>query len=177
MSKKKNIPPQDKYSRHYHDTFMLLKSYRNARWNLEMAVHQVKNTFEIEYGSSIEDFLESIYLAGADLSGTDLENYAKSIERSNKMLKLLDSAIEVMRNNHPQGEQLYWLLYYTFLSPQKLENTNEILEKLNPHILSISERTYFRKRPYAIDTLSGILWGFSSKECLRILDKFVPEYM
>ena len=71
----------------FHDTWKLLKNYRDAVWNLELAVQQVKNQFEIEYGSSIEEFLDSIYLAGADIGGSRLENYAQSIERSNKMLK------------------------------------------------------------------------------------------
>lgn len=116
----------------------LLKNYRDAVWNLELAVQQVKKTFEIEYESSIDEFLESIYLAGADLSGTKLENYAKSIERSNKMLKLLTSAVDIMRNKHKHGEQYYWLLYYTYLSPQQLQDTDEIIEKLQPHIMKSS---------------------------------------
>ena len=84
----------------YHDTYRLLKSYRDAVWNLELEVQHVKREFEIEYESSIDDFLESIYLAGADLNGSKLENYAKSIERSNQMLSLLNSAVVILRNIH-----------------------------------------------------------------------------
>lgn len=40
----------------FHDTWKLLKNYRDAVWNLELAIQQVRNTFEIEYGSKIEDF-------------------------------------------------------------------------------------------------------------------------
>ena len=61
----------------YHDTLKLLKNYRDAVWNLELDVQHVRREFEIEYGNSLEDFLDSIYLAGADLSGTRLENYAR----------------------------------------------------------------------------------------------------
>ena len=110
----------------------LLKNYRDAVWNLELAVQHVKNTFEIEYGSSIEEFLESIYLAGADIGGSKLENYAKSIERSNKMLNLLNSAVDILRSKHKHGEQYYWILYYSYLSPQQLQNTDEIIESLMP---------------------------------------------
>lgn len=59
----------------YHDTWRLLKKYRDVVWSLEVSVQQLRNKFQIEYGSSIEDFLESIYLAGADLSGTALEHH------------------------------------------------------------------------------------------------------
>lgn len=158
----------------YHDTYKLLRNYRDAMWNLELDVQHVKWEFEIEYGNSIDEFLESIYLAGADLGGSKLENYARSIERSNKMLMLLNSAIDLMRNKHKFGEQYYWILYYTFLSPQQLQNTEEIVEKLRPHIANISYRTYYRRRPQAIDALSGILWGYTSKNCLNIIEQFFP---
>ena len=52
----------------YHDTWKLLKKYRDVVWSLELSVQQVRSRFEIEYGSSIEDFLESVYVAGIDLS-------------------------------------------------------------------------------------------------------------
>ncbi len=110
----------------YHDTWKLLKKYRDVVWSLELSVQHVRTKFEIEYGTSIEDFLDSVYLAGADLAGSDIEHHAKCIERSHKMLKLLDSAIELLRTKHKNGEAYYWLLYYSFLSPQQLKNVEEI---------------------------------------------------
>ena len=106
----------------YHDTWKLLKKYRDVVWSLELSIQQVRNRFELEYGSSIEDFLDSVYLAGADLSGSDTEHHAKCIERSYRMLKLLDSSVDLLRNKHKNGEVYYWLIYYTFLSPQQLRN-------------------------------------------------------
>ena len=159
----------------YHDTWRLLKKYRDVTWSMELSIRQVKNQFRIDYDCSIEDFLESIYMAGADLGGTDIENHARCIERSYKMLKLLDTSVELLRTKHKYGESYYWLLYYTYLSPQQLANTQEIIEKLEPHIRDISYRTYFRKRQMAIDALSSVLWGYSSKESLAMLEKFVPE--
>ena len=174
MSKKIENTPSVEENPLFHDTWKLLKNYRDAVWNLELAVQHVKNTFEIEYGSSIEEFLESIYLAGADIGGSKLENYAKSIERSNKMLNLLNSAVDILRSKHKHGEQYYWILYYSYLSPQQLQNT-EIIESLMPHIANISKRTYYRKRPEAVQALSSILWGYTSKDCLEMLNKFFPD--
>ena len=159
----------------YHDTWRLLKKYRDVVWSLELSVQQVRNRFAIEYGSSIEDFLDSVYLAGADLSGTDIEHHAKCIERSNQMLKLLDSAIELLRNKHKNGETYYWLLYYSFLCPQQFRNVEEIIEQLRPHIRDISYRTYYRRRKEAIDALSSILWGYTSKDSLEVLEQFFPD--
>ena len=80
MLKKKNERDVSEDPR-YHDTWRLLKKYRDVVWSMELSVQQLKNQFEIEYGSSIEEFLESVYLAGADLSGTQIEDHARCIER------------------------------------------------------------------------------------------------
>ena len=155
----------------YHDTWKLLKKYRDVVWSLELSVQQVRSKFEIEYGSSVEEFLESIYLAGADLSGSNIEHHAECIERSHQMLKLLDTAIDLLRSKHKNGESYYWLLYYSFLSPQQQRNVEESIEKLRPHMRDISFRTYYRKRREAIDALSSVLWGYTSRDSLIILNK------
>lgn len=159
----------------YHDTWKLLKKYRDVVWSLELSVQQVKKKFELEMGSSIEDFLESVYLAGADLSGSDIEHHTRCIEKSHKMLKLLDSAVNLLRTKHKHGETYYWLLYYSYLSPQQLRCVEEIIEKLRPHIHDISFRTYYRKRQEAIDALSSVLWGYTAQDSLEILEHFFPE--
>ena len=159
----------------YHDTWKLLKKYRDVVWSLELSIQQVRNRFDIEYGKSIEEFLDSVYLAGADLAGSEMEHHAKCIERSNRMLKLLDSSVDLLRNKHKNGEIYYWLLYYTFLCPQQLRNVEEIIEKLRPHIRDISFRTYYRRRQEAIDALSSILWGYTSKDSMEILERFFPD--
>lgn len=170
--KRKHDVTENKY---YHDTWQLLKKYRDVVWSLELSVQQVKKSFEIEYGTSIEDFLDSIYMAGADLSGTQIEQHARSIERSHKMLNLLNSSIELLRAKHKCGEQYYWILFYSFLSPQQLGSVEEIIDHIRPYVNDISYRTFYRRRQEAIEALGAILWGYSSKESLRILDCFFPE--
>ena len=159
----------------FHDTYKFLRRYRDATYSLKVVVHQMEKQFQLKYGTSVDEFLDSIYAAGADLSGDDIEERAKSIERSNRMLKMLDSSVDLLRSNHKHGEQYYWILYYTFLSPQKPNSTNEILEKLRSHISNISYRTYYRKRHKAIESLSTILWGYTAKETIEILNEFFPE--
>ena len=75
----KNIPTQ-KDNPLFHDTWKPLKNYHDAGWNLKLAVQQVRSIFEVEFESSIKEFLDSIHLAGADIRGSRLEDYAKSIE-------------------------------------------------------------------------------------------------
>ena len=159
----------------FHDTYKFLRRYRDATYSLKVVVHQMEKQFRMRYGTSVDEFLDSIYTAGAELSGDDIEERAKSIERSNRMLKMLDSSVDLLRTNHKHGEQYFWILYYTFLSPQELHGTNEIIETLKPHISNISYRTYYRKRHAAIEALSTILWGFTAKETIALLDEFFPE--
>ena len=130
----------------YHDTWLLLKKYRDVVWSLELSVQQVRRQFQIEFGSSIEDFLESIYLAGVDFADTDIQEHARSIERSYKMLKLMENAVNLLRNKHKFGETYYWILYYTYLSPQQYKNTEEVIGQLQPHIQDISYRVRKKKR-------------------------------
>ena len=159
----------------YHDTWLLLKKYRDVVWSLELSVQQVRRQFQIEFGSSIEDFLESIYLAGVDFSDTGIQEHARSIERSYKMLKLMENAVNLLRSKHKFGETYYWVLYYSYLSPQQYKNTEGIIGQLQAHIQDISYRTYFRRKKEAIDAFSSILWGYSSKDSLKLLEQFFPE--
>ncbi len=156
----------------YHDTWRLLKKYRDVVWSMELSVQQLSKEFENEYECSIDDFLESVYMAGADLSGTDIENHARSIERSNKMLKLVHNAVDLLRTRHKNGEALYWILYFTYLSPQKLKNSDEIMEHLRPHISDISFRTYYRRRKEAVEALSAMLWGYTAQDSVKLLEEF-----
>lgn len=159
----------------YHDTWKLLQKYRDVVWSMELSVQHVKISFEKEFGQTIDDFLDSIYSAGADLSGTEIEQHARCIQRSNQMIRLVDGALDILRNKHQNGEELYWILYYTFITPQKLKNTQQIIDKLHTHLREISYRSYFRKRQEAIDALGSILWGYSTRDTLDILSNFFPN--
>ena len=129
----------------------------------------------MEYGTSIDEFLDSVYLAGAELTGTNIEYQAKCIERSNKMIKLVDSSINLLRNKHKNGETFYWVLYYTYLSPQEVGSVLDIIEAIRPHVKYISYRTYYRYRREAIEALSNVLWGYTSKDCMELLENFFPD--
>ena len=52
--KKKN-EPNSTDNPLYHNTWTLLKKYRDVVWSLELSVQQVRNTFEIEYGNTVEE--------------------------------------------------------------------------------------------------------------------------
>ena len=52
MANKKQINLKEKPE--YHNTYLLLRKYRDVVWSLELSVQKVKNRFRIEMGSSID---------------------------------------------------------------------------------------------------------------------------
>ena len=171
----KKQPEQMPEDQRFHDTYLLLKKYRDVVWGLELSVQQGKRRFQMEVGSSIKDFLDSIYLAGVDFSDNGIEEQARSIEKSYQMLKLLEVSVNIMRNKHKHGEMYYWLLYYSYLSPQQYRSVDEIIEMIRPHVSDISERTFFRRRKNAVEALSSILWGYTSRDSLSLMEQFFPD--
>lgn len=162
-------------NKEYHNTFLLLSKYRDVVWSLEVSTKKLKSRFIKEMGCNIEEYLESVHLAGFEFSESGVQERTKEIEQSAYMLKLLESAVETLRNKHKHGETYYWILYYSFLSPQQYKNTEEIISQLSPHIEGLAYKTYFRKRKEAIEALSMVLWGYAAKESLGILSVFTSE--
>ena len=152
----------------YHDTWKLLKKYRDVVWSLELSIQQVRNRFELEYGSSIEDFLDSVYLAGADLSGSDTEHHAKCIERSYRMLKLLDSSVDLLRNKHRMERSITGLFITHFFRrsnsamwKKSLKNSDRIFGiSVFEHITEKGRKRLKRSvRSYG-DILPRTVWRF-----------------
>ena len=54
----KNKPPTADVTEdpHYHDTWTLLRKYRDVVWSLEVSVRQVRNRFRIDYGKTTRIF-------------------------------------------------------------------------------------------------------------------------
>jgi len=165
--------PKHKHHDHYHDTIRLLKVYRNVRWNLKLSMERHCQDFEEEYGMSITEYLNDVYAAGIGFVGTKLEHHANSMKRTAEMLKLIDTSAHLIRENNSEGELFYWVLYYTYFSPQQLKNTEEIIDRAKMHVPYLNRDTYYRQRKRAINTFASVLWGFTAKGEKNILDAFV----
>lgn len=164
----------------YHDIIALFKIYRAVNWRMQIKIIQVKQRFHVEYGTDVDAFLDSIYQAGMDINQDlgDMRERIEAINRSNKFLKLIDEAVELMRKFHPQGNRNYWVLYYSYMSAYKAQNLDEILDKLEPHfphLTRINRATYFRWREQAFEAVSGILWGYE-EENKKILEQFEKSF-
>jgi len=159
----------------YHNTLTLLQKYRDVVWSVEAAVIQARLNFELEFECTIEDFLDLSYAAGADLSGTDIEAQMRTVEKNKKMLRIVDNAVDIMRRKHKKGEYYYWILYCSFLSEQEPENVEDIIHSLREHCKDMSWDTYYRKRKEAVNCLSSLLWGYTSKDCASLVELFLPD--
>ena len=51
-----------------------------------------------------------------------MDTTSNVLRATHRILKLWDSAIDLLRNKHKNGESYYWLLYYSYLSPQQMRN-------------------------------------------------------
>ena len=154
---KSNVSP------HYHDTRTLLRKYRDVMWNLEVSDLDLQEEFKAEYGLSTDAlFVDNEVNKG----GNRLENYARALERSKRMMQIIDTAIDLMRRKHKN---------YAYLSPQQCENAGAILQSLESKGISISLRTYYVHRDEAIEVLSSILWGYTSQDCEKITNLLTPD--
>ena len=148
------------------------KGYRDVRWNLKLSMEHHRQDFEEEYGMSVIEYLDDVYAACASFEGTKLEHHANSMKRTAEMLKLIDTSLHLIRENYSEGEPYYWILYYTYLSPQKLSGVDEIVDRIKSHVPFITKDTYFKQRKKAISTFASVLWGFTTKRDADLLDTF-----
>mgnify|MGYP006981985615 CR=1 FL=1 len=82
---------------HYHDTLMLLKKYRDIAWIVEVSSRNLQEEFRAEYGCPGRDVLNSLALNKTDAS---LMDCSQSLEHSAKMLHIIDSAVDLIREKH-----------------------------------------------------------------------------
>ena len=157
----------------YHDPERLLKAYRDVRWNLKLSMEHHRQDFEDEYGMSITEYLDDVYAAGVEFTGTKLEHHANSMKRTAQMLKLIDTAVHLIRDHNSEGEAFYWILYYSYFSPLKLSSVDEIIDRIQMHIPYATRDTYYRHRKRAIQTFASVLWGFTTKNEIEVLAAFV----
>ncbi len=106
----------------YHNTQLMLKSYQDIVWALECFPERVA----VELNTPLEDL--------------------------DHLLDRVNDALTVLRQKPGNGEQMYSVIYQTFITPDKLTHAN-ILYRLN-----LSDRHYYRLRQQAVNILSIRLW-------------------
>ena len=156
----------------WHDTQLLLRKYRQVKWALEVSSQQALKELQHRTGGTVDTFLHAAVFAGADISNTHLEGRAQSLERSRKMLALINESVNFMRRNHPRGELYYQAIYYFYLSPKEL-TINGILNELEKDGYIVSDTTLRKHRNEAVRIIGEILWGYDDLESKNVLNEIV----
>ena len=173
MRKKEQEKRTEREEYLYHNTELLLKKYRDVVWSIEVSAIQAQINFENEMDCTLSEFLNMSYEAGADLSGTEIQEQMRVLERNKKMLKIINTSVELIRKKRIDGELYYQILYHTYLSDEPSGSIEEIIDKLAQNGQYMSWKTYYNKRTKAIEILSTVLWGFTSKDCMPIIEQFL----
>ena len=153
----------------WHDTQLLLRKYRQVKWALEVSSQQALKELQQRTGGTLDTFLHAAVFAGADISNTHLEGRAQSMERSRKMLSLIDESVEFMKQHHPRGEFFYLILYHCYLSPKEI-SISDIIDEVEKAGIVLCDKTLRKYRNEAIGILGEILWGYEDRESDSILE-------
>ena len=78
-------------------------------------------------------------------------------------------------NNWFKIHEIHSCLGVIYLALHELQNVEEIIDQLRPHIRDISTQTYYRKRKEAIEVLSSVLWGYTAQDSAGIVREFCGQ--
>ena len=140
---------KDTAQRAYHNTEVLLSQYRLIIWVLECIPGELSDELEVPV-HDIDALAEKIDIQ------TSLENA--------RIESRIHEALAVIRKKPGNGEDLYSVLYTTYLDPVERKH-EEILKELR-----MTSRTYYRLRREAITIMSIRLWSAPSGETASWLE-------
>lgn len=156
---------------YFHNTKELLKKYRQVMMCVGENLDEIETNIN-DIGDRFAILAEFTRIEDIDLSEVKLENHIRCMERTRQMIKLIDSAIAKLRKYDINGEEFYWILYLKYIcdNSEKCKNDMDIIDKMCDEGIPISTSTFYRRHNMAIDALSNILWGYTTKESIKIVN-------
>ena len=156
---------------YFHNTKELLKKYRQVMMCVGENLDEIETNIN-DIGDRFAILAEFTRIESIDLSEVKLENHIRCMERTRQMIKLIDSAIAKLRKYDINGEEFYWILYLKYIcdNSEKCKNDMDIIDKMCDEGRPISTSTFYRRHNMAIDALSNILWGYTTKESIKIVN-------
>ena len=156
LNEKARDAQQQKNKMAYHNTLLLLKHYRTIAWMLECFPETIAEELEQPF-EGLDKIIERIDFERA-YGNRKLENRLESIQKTRLMLDRVNEALTVLKRKPKDGEQLYQLIYLSYITEEKLTHVEILLR------LAVSSRQYYRLRQDAINILSIRLWSAMTKE-------------
>lgn len=156
---------------YFHNTKELLKKYRQVMMCVGENLDEIETNIN-DIGDRFAILAEFTRIEDIDLSEVKLENHIRCMERTRQMIKLIDSAIAKLRKYDINGEEFYWILYLKYIcdNSEKCKNDMDIIDRMCDEGIPISTSTFYRRHNMAIDALSNILWGYTTKESIKIVN-------
>lgn len=155
-NKNKKAAQQKKQQVAYHNTELLLKHYKNIAWMIECFPETVAEELEQPF-ESVDEVINRLDLE-MTMGNRKIENRLESVRKTRLVLDMVNDALTVLKRKPNDGEQLYNLIYLTYIAPESLTHT-EILYRLN-----LSTRHYYRLKEQALSILSLRLWSAPNKD-------------
>lgn len=159
----------------FHNTKYLLKQYRRIAYAVQMSESELNLRMEMAHGVMLSTMEINAELAGIDLSNTKLEGYAQSVIRSKNMLAIINSALDCVREDPDHGELYYQVLYQTYFTQKRPKNTAQIVQELDRLDFPMSMSSYYNYLTASIKAIDRILWGYTARDCIDIIQQFLPE--
>ena len=135
----------------YHNTLLLLQNYRTLVWVMECFPETVAEELDRPF-SDVDELLEQMDLQ-LTMGNRKLENQLEGAKKSRLLLDRVNEALTVLRQKPRNGDDLYKLIYLTYIGPETLSHRELIYR------LAMSSRQYYRFREQAITILSIRLWS------------------
>lgn len=154
---------QEFAKRAYHNTELLLQSYRDLVWAVESIPDQIASELQMPF-ATLDELIYRIDLELA-LENKALEGRLSSISQSRILIDRMNEAVSVLKQKPTDGPLLYDVIYHTFMSKEVPENIFDLLYKLH-----LSRRKYYDVRKKAIRLISLRLWSAPNKEINMWLD-------
>lgn len=147
----------------YHNTELLLESYRDLIWAVESIPDQIASELEMPF-ATLDELINRVDLE-LSMNNKVLEGRLNSVTQSRLLIDRMNEAISVLKQKPKDGPLLYDVIYQTYMSRDISENTFDLFYKLH-----LSRRKYYELRKKAIRLISLRLWSAPNREINMWLD-------
>lgn len=141
----------------YHNTELLLSSYREIVWALESVPDQIASELQMPF-ATLDELVDRIDLE-LGMENKRLESRLNSVTKSRLLIDRINEAVSVLKTKPKDGNDMYRVIYKTFMDPNVCGNIYDLFYELN-----LSKRKYYELRKKAIRLISLRLWSAPDKE-------------
>lgn len=162
------VAKQKNAARTFHNTRMLLENYRTIAWMLECLPDEIAT----ELSSPTQNLDALIDKVDLELSmeNQKLERRLYSAKKTRVLFNRVNEAISVLRKSPDKGEEMYQIIYKTYVAPQ-FNSVEDLFSDLH-----MAQKTYYRLRDRATMLISLYLWSVPGADLEVLLEvMFVLE--